>query len=54
MSLICKDSKAENKLEKIMEKVDEVILNRQENEEHPYLGDVFDELRQITFTERKR
>jgi hypothetical protein len=45
---------AENKLEKIMEKVDEVILSRQENEEHPYLGDVFDELRQITFTERKR
>ena len=46
---------AENKLEKIMEKVDEVMETCPNlDEEHPYLGDVFDELRQISSTERKR
>jgi hypothetical protein len=39
---------AENKLEKIMEKVDEVMeICPNLDEEHPYLGDVFDELRKI-------
>ena len=42
---------AENKLEKIMNKVDEVMdMYPSLDEEHPYLGDVFDELRQIAST----
>lgn len=46
---------AENKLEKIMEKVDEVMETCPNlDEEHPYLGDVFDELRQIASTDVKK
>ena len=46
---------AENKLKKIMEKVDEVMETCPNlDEEHPYLGDVFDELRQIASTDVKK